>query len=405
MSRSSILIVDDNVTNIQVLNDVLKENYTIYFATSGQDALDIVTNEHPDLILLDIMMPEMDGYEVCTRLKRNQDTQNIPVIFVSAMTDVKDETRGLDVGAADYITKPISAPIVQARVKTHLNLVQQTKKIQQAYDELKSSQDQLLQQEKIASIGQLTEGLAHEINSPAQDIQINLKFFETAFNDLFHLVTQQHTLLAHAENDYELETLCATIENINLPYLTEEIPKAANQSLEGIQRILEIINALKQFSEPYSTQDSMVDVNSAIETIVDMSANIWNEHAELKMNLAPDHPTASAVAGEFSKVVLNLIVNATQAIEESENGVGKITITTAQEANWVYITVADTGEGISSENLTRIFIPFFTTKEAGKRTGLGLSVAYSIVEKNGGTLTVESDVGKGSIFTIKLKKY
>ena len=123
--KQSILIVDDNPTNIQILNEILSPSYTIFFATNGLDALGIADKEKPDLILLDIMMPEMDGYEVCRRLKENPQVREIPVIFVTAMAEVEDETKGLELGAVDYITKPVSAPIVKARVKNHLELKQQ----------------------------------------------------------------------------------------------------------------------------------------------------------------------------------------------------------------------------------------------------------------------------------------
>lgn len=401
--KQSILIVDDNAINIQVLNEIFNSIYTIFFATNGLDALRVAESKKIDLILLDVMMPQMDGYEVCRRLKENSELCEIPVIFVTAMAEVTDETQGLELGAVDYITKPVSAPIVKARVKNHLQLVQKARALQEAYGELKASQSQLLQQEKMASLGQLADGIAHEINTPCQYLNSNLEFLLDVFNDFDTLIDKQIDLLSAAENKQPLEDMIdevkKTIEDIDYSYLSDEIPSALAQSQQGLGRIQEIVAAMKEFSCAGAEDRSLIDLNKVIRSTVEVSRSIWSNSADLLMELDENLPMVALIPGEFNQVVLNTIVNAAQAVDEAiggSNARGTISITSNTTTDGVEINISDSGIGIASENIDRIFEPFFTTREVGNGAGLGLSIAYDIIKKNGGNLYAESSQGKGT---------
>lgn len=267
---------------------------------------------------------------------------------------------------------------------------------------------QLLHAQKLEAIGQLAAGIAHEINTPTQYVGDNTRFLMEAFEDLapaLRLVQE----LAAATGDARPalpDSARWVVEAADIPYHLEEIPRAINQSLEGVSRVANIVRAMKEFSFPGEDKRPF-DLNRAIESTVTVATNEWKYVADVNLDLDPDLPLVPLMPGEFNQVVLNLIVNSAQAIGEAvEAGVGErgtITITSRMDGDWVEVRVRDTGPGIPEEIQTRIFEPFFTTKDVGKGTGQGLSLAHAvIVKKHGGSLTVDSSPGEGACFIIRL---
>ena len=192
---------------------------------------------------------------------------------------------------------------------------------------------------------------------------------------------------------------------MDLEYLEAEIPKAISESLDGISRVSEIVNAMKEFSHPGAQSKTNIDLNHAIQTTLTVARNEWKYNAEMEVDLSANLPLVPCLPGEMNQVFLNLIVNAAHAIEEkfSGKGTGRIKIKTQQEGNWVIIRISDNGNGIPENIRNKIFDPFFTTKKVGKGSGQGLAIAHSvIVNKHQGELNFESEVGKGTTFIIKL---
>lgn len=272
--------------------------------------------------------------------------------------------------------------------------------------EKKELESQLLQAQKLESIGQLAAGIAHEINTPIQFVGDNLHFLQDSVGDLLDLADQHLALIECAESAGVDPALIAqqrkVLEVADMDYLKEELPNAITQSLEGTDRVAEIVRAMKNFSHPGSTKISCSNLNEAIETTIIVARNEWKYVATVETDLAGDLPAVPCMLGEFNQVVLNMIVNARDAIVESgQNGV--ISISTACEGNWAVVRISDTGVGMPEEVRGRIFEPFFTTKEVGKGTGQGLYIAHNmIVRKHNGEITVESAPGKGTTFVIKL---
>ncbi len=395
-----ILIVDDTPANIKILNDLLRDTYRVSVATNGADALELISNEPPDLILLDIMMPEMDGYEVCQRLKDNESTRDIPVIFVTAMGEVEDETRGLELGVVDYITKPISPPIVLARIKNHLDLKEIRDNLEdlvaERTKELEDSQEQVIQQEKMAAIGQLAAGVAHEINNPTGYIGSNLntlhKYIQK-IDDFFSAQTEAILSLGE-EKTAELKTLR---KKMKIDFIVDDIKDLVSESLEGIDRTKDIVMGLKNISRKDQDVQSMADINECLESTLKV---IWNE-LKYKTTVEKEYgdlPKTKCFPQQLSQVFMNLLVNAGHAIEEK----GTISIKTRMEDDSIFVSISDTGCGIAPENLEKIFEAFFTTKEIGQGTGLGMSIASEIIQKHNGEIDVESKVGQGTKFTIKI---
>lgn len=270
---------------------------------------------------------------------------------------------------------------------------------------------QLAQAQKLESIGQLAAGIAHEINTPVQFIGDNSRFLQEAFQDLAELLEKHQEILAQAR---EVENLAEavreaeeTAEAIDLEYLKAEIPKAIQQTLEGVARVAKIVLAMKEFSHPGQDERVPTDINKALENTLTVARNEWKYVADVITDMDPHLPPVPCLPGEVNQVFLNIVVNAAHAIKdairERPGAKGTITVKTRVVDDWCEIRISDTGTGIPEKIRHRIFDPFFTTKEVGKGTGQGLAICHSVVvEKHKGELTFETEEGRGTTFIIRL---
>jgi len=266
---------------------------------------------------------------------------------------------------------------------------------------------QLAEARKLECVGQLAAGIAHEINTPAQYVGDNLKFIRDSLDELFHLLGKESSTLAlDSLGSDELRKLLEARESIELDYLSEEVPTAIAQSIEGIERIATIVRAMKEFSHPGQKTSAWGDLNRAIKSTVTVARNEWKHVAEMQLELDPELPQVQCVLGEINQVLLNLIVNASQAIAESrgeDEPLGWIRLRSWHDDTSVIIEVSDSGPGIPADVRGRVFDPFFTTKEVGKGTGQGLALAYhTVVDVHGGSLRCENGPEGGAVFTLQL---
>jgi len=277
--------------------------------------------------------------------------------------------------------------------------------------ERKLLRNQLLQSQKLESIGQLAAGIAHEINTPTQYIGDNVRFLQDAFLDLKGLLENYERLFAAVKNNPlspdTIKDVAAAASCTDADYLRVEIPKAIEQTLEGVTRVSVLVSAMKEFSHPGTKEKTPLDLNHSIESTITVARNEWKYVANVETEFDPSLPLISCQAGEFNQVILNLIVNAAHAIADvvgrdgSEKG--RIRVQTRNCEECVEIRVQDTGAGIPEKVQARIFDPFFTTKEIGKGTGQGLAIARSVVvDKHGGSIHFETERNKGSTFIIRL---
>ncbi len=402
----SILIIDDTPANVGILVDYLEDlGFEVIVAQNGKEGIRRAQFARPDLILLDVMMPGIDGIETCRRLKAEKSTADIPVIFMTALSDTKDKVAGFDAGGVDYIVKPFQIQEVFVRIKLHLSLRSAQQALLDSYAKLQESnlkQDnlyrQLLQSEKMASIGQLAAGVAHEINNPIAFVNSNLGALQDYARQLLEMLEVYERLEAVAVNHpHELQLVQQTREKLDLNYLREDLNNLLTESLDGVQRVQTIVQNLKDFSHAGEPERQLTDLHPGIERTLNI---VWNEikHKAQVIKEYGDIPLIEAVPAQLNQVFMNLLVNAAHAIERN----GTVTIRTAHEGPWVWVEIADTGSGIAPENLTRIFEPFFTTKPVGKGTGLGLSLSYAIVTQHGGRIDVQSEVGRGTAFRVWL---
>ncbi|MDJ0774396.1 MAG: response regulator [Mastigocoleus sp. MO_167.B18] len=435
----TILIVDDQPTNLSILSRSLQRNgMTVMLAINGQDAIQKVLNQKPELILLDIQMPGIDGFETCNLLKKNTTTQDIPIIFMTASIDSKDKIKGLSVGAVDYITKPFEEEEVLARVRVHLKLsnltktlehknflleeltkdleervAQRTNQLSQALEDLQNTQMQLIQTEKMSALGQLVAGVAHEINNPLSFIAGNIEHTEDYIQSLIeHLRLYQH------EYPHRASLIENHAQKIELNYLLEDLPQIIDSMKTGAERIYNISTSLRSFSRSDTTNKVYFDIHEGIDSTLlilrhRLKANERRPNIEIKKDYG-ELPLVNCFPSQLNQVFMNIIANAIDAFDEINNGrsysqiqtnPNLINITTRfiQEHQVVTISIEDNGPGIPDEIKKNVFKHLFTTKTMGKGTGLGLSISRQIVEeKHEGKLKCISLPGKGAKFVIGL---
>lgn len=271
---------------------------------------------------------------------------------------------------------------------------------------------QLRQAQKLEAIGQLAAGIAHEINTPTQFTEHNLKFLQETFPKLAGVANGCVALLPALKegtpSPQKLDEFQKLAGNSELEFLVNEIPGAIDEALQGTERISKIVRAMKEFSHPgNNNKPEPTNLNHAIETTITVARSEWKHVAEMVTEFDPQLPHVPVFVGEFNQVILNLLVNAAHAITEASIGNGKhkgtITVSTRRDGDWVEVRVRDNGAGIPEKMRHRIFEPFFTTKGIGKGTGQGLTIAHSvIVKKHFGDLKFETETGKGTSFIIRL---
>ncbi|MEM9946485.1 MAG: response regulator [Cyanobacteria bacterium P01_D01_bin.36] len=454
-----ILIVDDNPTNLEVLSEsLIQEGFQVAVAIDGESALEQINYHPPELILLDVMMPGIDGFETCQRLKENPDTHHIPIIFMTALSDAQNKVKGLSLGAIDYVTKPFQHEEVLARVRVHLQVQNLTRTLQKqnhllkdeveqrqeaeaklleanqalegmnhqleerveertrdlsdALQTIQQAQVQLIQQEKLSALGQLVAGIAHEINNPVNFIHGNIDHASSYANDLLSLFNLYEQHYPDPVDDIKEKR-----EEIDVGFLTEDLPKLLTSMQVGTDRIRDIVLSLRIFSRLDEAEVKDVNVHEGIDsTLLILNSRIKSPTMSLPIDIVKEYselPKVKCYPGQLNQVFMNILSNAIDAIEEeyetTENTAWQPeikVITSPVGDNKVSISVCDNGPGVPEDLLEKIFDPFFTTKAVGKGTGLGMSISHEIIsEKHHGTITCQRLQPRGTQFTITIPTF
>ncbi|MEH2250600.1 sensor histidine kinase [Nostoc sp.] len=412
-ARGIVLVVDDNPANLQVLSSFLDQSsFEVWASRSGEKAIQRLDNDHlPDLILLDIMMPGMDGFETCKHLKSDPRIQDIPIIFMSALSDPAEKVKGLRLGAVDYITKPFQYEEVLVRIEHQLKLKNLTKSLITKNAELQQAQTQLIQAEKVATLGHLTAGIAHEVNNPINFIAGNLNFVEQYVKEVVDLLKLYQKYLP--DPPVEIQN---AIKTKDISFLLNDLSKIIQSMQVGTDRVTEIVSSLNKFSRHRDAGKKLANLHEGLESTLLILGHRLKTNAHCPaiklIKKYGELPPIECYPGEINQVFMNLICNAFDAIEETQRnqefeGISKYTgvirIQTESIGERVILRIADNGSGISEADQTKIFDAFYTTKTIGKGTGLGLSIAYQIVVNNHcGKLTCHSIQGESTEFVIEL---
>lgn len=364
-----ILIVDDESTNISILQDILEKDFEIMGTKMPKKAIELARRFKPDLILLDVMMPEMDGWDVCKTLKADPQTQSIGIFFVTAKNDSRDRIKGFELGAQDYLTKPVLAKEVEARVKGFLARKQEEQHLKK----------QLEQAKKMEAIGTLAGGILHDINN-----------LLTPIMGYVHILMKRFT-------------------GKNLEML--------HRIYQSTLRLSELSRQILLFSRKSPGRKEPLRLKVQIKEIIKLLQIGFPKSIQISLSL-PDNPfIIKADLTQIHQVILNLCINAAHAmdnkgelkisLDEVEIGPTKNEWMTrrCKPGKYVILRVEDSGCGMGEETLKKIFDPFYTTKNSGEGTGLGLATVKAIVEENKGGIRVKSEVGKGTYFDIFFPSY
>nr|WP_320017427.1 response regulator [uncultured Desulfobacter sp.] len=416
-----LIAEDDYISRVMLKKNLTADGHHVIEAGDGQTAWQMYQERKPDMVLSDWMMPGMDGITLCREIRGACKEKYAYIMILTTKDEVEDLITVFEAGADDYISKPVRPEELKSRIKTgqrvinlekiyhsiQSTLVKRNKALDKALSDLKLTQSQMLQSEKMASIGQLSAGIAHEINNPIGFISGNLDSLKGYFEDLNKVLSQYQGLRRSLEKDTKLpEALrqkardIRDIEHeIDLEYLKEDIPDLLKDCLKGAGRISRIIKDLKNFARPGKPGTVMIDLNSGLKSTLNLIHNDIKYKAEVEVETDfGEIDPVEVDPQKLNQVFMNLLLNAGQAIEEK----GTITVKTRQDNGYVVVMISDTGCGIDSEKLSKIFDPFYTTKPIGLGTGLGLSSVYDIIKEHEGWVEVESQKGQGTCFTIFL---
>jgi signal transduction histidine kinase len=411
---ADILIVDDKVENLNVLAKILDQyGYTVRPATSARLAFKAAKKRLPDLILLDIRMPEMDGYEFCRKLKADPELRDVPVIFLSALTQAAGKVTAFQCGGVDYVTKPFQVEEVIARVETHLNLrryqvklEQQNEKLQRTLHELQAAYARIVQSEKMASLGVLTAGIAHEINNPVNFVTSGIAGLRRLLGDLMEVV-DRYSSLDRQNTDEALKEVDRFKKEIEFDEIRKGLYELIDNIQTGSERTAEIVKNLRTFARLDEDDEKPADISQNIDSTLMMLRSQYRDMIAIKKDFC-DLPPILCYPGKLNQVFMNVLANAIEAIKSKETltpdeeiGIRTVVVERAG-GRFVEIEIRDTGPGIAEEIRERIFEPFFTSKEIGKGNGLGLSISLGIVESHGGTIEVRSNQPRGATFLIYL---
>ena len=368
--RPVVLVADDEPDMRRFLRTQLDADYDVLEAADGIQAMEKANQFLPDIILLDMMMPEMDGLAVCRELRKHEETAVVPIILLTARADEETKFNALELGANDFLAKPFSSTELHARIRNLVeshdfqrHLSTQNRALSNTIEQLKDTESQLVQSEKLASLGRMSAGIIHEINNP-------LNFATTG---LFALRNKCKQLTPEARHEYE--EILGDIE-------------------EGMKRVRNIVSDLRMFTHPEAGPSEPVDVTEAVNTSLRFLAGEWKDKVRVELKVVPGQ-TVLANRNKLIHVLVNLLQNSLDAMRQKkfENETPMISIQGRMEDDRSLIIVRDNGPGIERKHLDKIFDPFFTTKDVGEGMGLGLSICHRIVKGFDGRILVNTEVG------------
>lgn len=407
-SKERILIVDDEELVRQMFSECLSERYICAEASSFNEALIHLQKDEFALVITDMIMPGLSGVELLRKI-----IENYPYTAVIMVSGIDRPQRALDairLGAFDYLIKPCDLEVLELTVERalerrtlmlnarqyKLDLERRNEELMRNKVQLQRLQTQIIHSEKMASLGQLAAGVAHELNNPVGFIYGNLGMLNECISGLVKVLNYYD----NAELPAPIVSGAAIIKEQNdYQAALEDVSSIIGDCREGAERIHDIVQNLRTFSRLDEGDFKKTDIHEGIDSTIRLLSRYFSTDNIFLVRDYGKLPQIDTFSGQLNQVWMNLLVNAAQAV--SATG-GEVRITTSTDGEFVNVVICDTGAGIAPDHLKRIFDPFFTTKPVGEGTGLGLSISFGIVERHGGTITVNTELDKGTSFTVTL---
>jgi signal transduction histidine kinase len=412
-----VLVAEDNADMRRLLVHLLGREFRVRETRNGREALEAARERAPDLVLSDVMMPEMSGTDLCRALKGDPATRDVPFMLVTSKAEREMKIEGLELGADDYVTKPFHPRELIARVRALVRLHRlkatlaernqaledANRELARTVEELKSAEVSLVRAERLAAVGELAAGVAHEVNNPVNYALNALKMLRDRVDGvrrvaegLTALDLRDPTKLAA-----QAEALVRLRDEIGLEETAAEVAELAQIAGDGLGRTQRLVGDLRELAGPRRGEPVSVDlVRGVVSTVQLVRHSLERAGVRIETRVADDLPRVRGDAGALSQVILNLLKNAADVLETAG---GRIEVAAFAEGADVVVEVRDDGPGVSEAVRARLFEPFVSTKEAGRGSGLGLSICHRIVSEHGGTITLEaSPEGSGAVFRVRL---
>lgn len=399
MNRSRlprIAVVDDEPAFRTLIGtSLVRSGFEVAEYPDGASAYEGFVSDKPQLVLMDVWMPGPSGYDICRKIRDELQDLMTPIIIMTGNDDLSSIKQAFESGATDFFPKPVNIPLLEQRIRYALRNAE-------AWQLQASYQHQLWLSEKMASLGQLAAGVAHEINNPVGYVQSNVQVLSRYASDLMQYLANLNRIAGTtAEAESRQADLDEARQRFGIDAIEADLPDMMKDIEEGLDRVGEIVKSLRTYAHPEEDRMSPTELAELLQSVGKMMVGDLKHKADVALQLPAAPVWVSANPSKLYQVLVNLLVNALQSIDHSD---GRVQLILRTDPDRAFIDVVDNGSGMDEDVLNRLFDPFFTTKEIGEGTGLGLSVSQSIVEKHQGTLSVSSQPGAGSTFTLALKQ-
>lgn len=414
-----VLLVDEHEPVAEALRNILEPHDDIAFFACADPkiALSVAKRVQPTVIFQDLTLSDGPGIELVKMFRAEPDLVDVPIVVLSSRDEPAARAEAFSSGADDFVAKLPDDIEVVARIRYHSRAHIAHRTLTDTIRKLEMMQNQLVQSEKMASIGLLAAGVAHEINNPIAFVTSNLNSLKSYHQDIFSVIDAYKKLTEDEASEFlDLESIRSVHAKVPLDAIKHDIGQILDECRDGLLRVRKIVENLKGFSRTNETQFQQTDLHLELERTLGIASNTIKYKADVR-KVYGVLPAVECIPSQINQVFLNLLVNAAQAM--SDRGVIKIETFSgplpgnlqqpdsgsrsyAPSEPWVCVRISDSGIGIDQENLQHIFDPFFTTKPADEGTGLGLPLSYEIVQRHGGHIEVDSMLGKGTSFSVWL---
>lgn len=396
-----VLIVEDSLLTRRLLRSSLQKwQYDVTEAEHGAQAWELFRQEHFPLVLTDWLMPEMDGLELIRRIRECELPNYVYIILLTAKSEREDLVAAMDAGADDFLAKPFDPDELRVRVREGERIIALERKLAEQNRQLQLTQAALVQSEKLASLGHLAAGMAHEINNPVSYVTNNLAVLKRDLHSVMDVLQAYRRAAVdgpHADPQKAAE-LAELEAAADLPWIEENLPHLFDASLDGLARVRNVVQNLREFARLDNAELDELDLQAALTSTRDVLARELEEKQLTVQTAFGSVPRVVCRPSKIHQVFHNLLLNAIQASPPQ----GTIELRTSVDGKQALIEVQDHGSGIEPAHLKRLFEPFFTTRAIGHGAGLGLAICYGIVRDHGGSIDVDTQVGDGSTFRVRL---